>query len=209
MAYEILRVGLVAAVITVTTNLTVGLITSIVGHAGAEAIAGYGIGSRLEYLLVPLAFSMGAPLVAIVGTCIGAGDRKRALRAAWAGAAIVGSVAAVVGVTGALRPAGWMGLFSADPAVIAEGSRYLRIAGPFYGFFGAGMALYFASQGAGRLAWPLIAGLTRLAVAGFGGWLAFRLTQDLSYVYLALGLALASFGLIVAAAVASGSWGRR
>ncbi len=82
--------GLVAAAITVTTNLTVALTTGIVGRAGAQAIAGYGIGSRLEYLLIPLAFSLGAPLVAIVGTCIGAGDYARARRAAWLGAAMAG-----------------------------------------------------------------------------------------------------------------------
>ncbi len=207
MLYEILRVGLIAAAITVTTNLTVALTTGIVGRAGAQAIAGYGIGSRLEYLLIPLAFSLGAPLVAMVGTCIGAGDQARAQRAAWLGAAIAGTVAELVGLAAALHPAGWMTFFSADPAVIAHGSQYLRIVGPFYGFFGVGMVLYFASQGAGRLAWPLVAGLLRLAVAGAGGWLAYYWTQDLPAVFVALGLALAVFGTVVAGAVAFGAWG--
>jgi len=207
LLYEILRVGLVAAAITVTTNVTVALTTGIVGRAGSEAIAGYGIGSRLEYLLIPMAFAMGAPLVAMVGTCIGAGDRARALRAAWLGAAIGGTVAETVGVLAAVFPAAWMGLFSADADVIAQGSQYLRIVGPFYGFFGVGMVLYFASQGAGRLAWPLIAGLSRLAVAGAGGWLAYAWTRDLAAVFLMLGLALAVFGTVIAGAVARGAWG--
>ena len=207
LLYEILRVGLVAAAITVTTNVTVALTTGIVGRAGSEAIAGYGIGSRLEYLLIPMAFAMGAPLVAMVGTCIGAGDRARALRAAWLGAAIGGTVAETVGVLAAVFPAAWMGLFSADAEVIAQGSQYLRIVGPFYGFFGVGMVLYFASQGAGRLAWPLIAGLSRLAVAGAGGWLAYAWTRDLAAVFLMLGLALAVFGTVIAGAVARGAWG--
>ena len=206
LLYEILRVGLIAAAITVTTNLTVALTTGIVGRAGTQAIAGYGIGSRLEYLLIPLAFSLGAPLVAMVGTCIGAGKPERALRAAWSGALIAGLVAEAIGVAAACFPAGWMTLFSADPAVIAQGSQYLRIVGPFYGFFGVGMVLYFASQGAGRMAWPLIAALARLTVAGAGGWLAYAWTQDLAAVFGALGLALAVFGLLVAAAVARGAW---
>ena len=207
LLYEILRVGLVAAAITVTTNVTVALTTGIVGRAGSEAIAGYGIGSRLEYLLIPMAFAMGAPLVAMVGTCIGAGDRARALRAAWLGAAIGGTVAETVGVIAAVFPAAWMSLFSADAGVIAQGSQYLRIVGPFYGFFGVGMVLYFASQGAGRLAWPLIAGLSRLAVAGAGGWLAYAWVHDLAAVFLMLGLALAVFGTVIAGAVARGAWG--
>ena len=107
----------------------------------------------------------------------------------------------------ALFPAGWMTWFSADPVVIAQGAQYLRIVGPFYGFFGAGMVLYFASQGAGRLAWPLVAGLSRLAVAGAGGWLAYYWTQDLGAVFAALALALAVFGTVIAGAVALGAWG--
>jgi hypothetical protein len=38
-----------------------------------------------------------------------------------------------------------------------------------YVFFGVGMAIYFASQGMGRMTWPLAAGLARVAVVGFGG----------------------------------------
>ena len=207
LLYEILRVGLVAAAITVTTNLTVALTTGIVGRAGSQAIAGYGIGSRLEYLLIPVAFSLGAPLVAMVGTCIGAGKLARAQRAAWLGAAIAGTVAELIGVAAALYPASWMTLFSADPVVIASGSQYLRIVGPFYGFFGAGMVLYFSSQGAGKMTWPLVAGLSRLAVAGVGGWLAYYWTQELPAVFAMLGLALAVFGVVLGAAVSLGAWG--
>ena len=60
--------------------------------------------------------------------------------------------------------------------MIAAGSAYLRIVGPFYGFFGLGMALYFASQGAGALKWPLLAGLSRMVIAVGGGYLLLRAT---------------------------------
>ncbi len=90
--------------------------------------------------------------------------------------------------------------------MLDAGSRYLRAVGPFYGLFGLGMALYFASQGAGRLLWPLLANLTRLAIAAGGGCLALRWSADISYVFLALGAALAAFGLMTAGAVASGAW---
>ena len=55
----------------------------------------------------------------------------------------------------ALFPLAWLTLFGNDPAMLEAGARYLRIVGPVYGLFGLGMALYFASQGAGRLLWPL------------------------------------------------------
>ena len=86
---DILRVGVVGSVSTLQTTLTVALTTALVGAAaGPDAVAGYGTGSRLEYLLIPLVFGLGAPLVALVGTNIGAGQQQRALRAALLGGAV-------------------------------------------------------------------------------------------------------------------------
>lgn len=203
---DILRVGLVAALITVATNLTIAIATALVGAFGPAAIAGYGVGSRLEYLLIPLVFGLGGPLVAMVGTNIGAGRRDRALRVAWVGAAIATALCAFIGGCAALFPRAWLSLFDSDPAMIEAGSRYLHAVGPVYGLFGLGMALYFASQGAGRLLWPLLANFARLVIASAGGWLALRWTGSLTAVFVALSVALATFGLINAAAVARGAW---
>jgi Na+-driven multidrug efflux pump len=203
---DILKVGLVAALVTVTTNLTIAIATGYVGRFGPAAIAGYGTGARLEYLLVPLVFGLGGPLVAMVGTNIGAGQRERALRSAWTGAAIATGLAEAIGLAAAAAPHLWLRLFDTDPAMLDAGARYLRAVGPFYGLFGLGMALYFASQGAGRLLWPLLANLTRLTIAAGGGWLALRHDGDLSHIFLALSVALTAFGLINAGAVAGGAW---
>src|SRR5206468_3662755 len=173
---DILRVGAVAALITIQTNLTIAIATGFVGRFGPAAIAGYGTGSRVEYLLVPLVFGLGGPLVAMVGTNIGAGQRERALRAAWTGAAIATGLAEAIGLAAAAAPRAWLGLFDRDPAMLDAGTRYLHAVGPFYGFFGLGLALYFASQGAGRVLWPLFANLARLAIAAGGGWLVLHST---------------------------------
>jgi putative MATE family efflux protein len=203
---EILRVGAVAALITVQTNLTIAIATGLVGRFGPAAIAGYGTGSRLEYLLVPLVFGLGAPLVAMVATNIGAGQRERALRSAWIGAGLATGLTEMIGLGAAAFPHAWLSLFGTDPAMLDSGARYLRAVGPCYGLFGLGLALYFASVGAGRLLWPLLANLTRLAIAGGGGWLALRWGGDVSHVFLALSAALAVFGLMNAVAVAGGAW---
>jgi putative MATE family efflux protein len=203
---DILRVGAVAALITVQTNLTIAIATGFVGRFGPAAIAGYGTASRLEYLLVPLVFGLGGPLVAMVGTNIGAGQRDRALRAAWIGAGIAAGLTEIIGLCAAAVPHAWLSLFDTDPAMLDAGSRYLHVVGPFYGLFGLGLALYFASQGAGRLLWPLLANLTRLAIAAGGGWLALQWSGDVTYVFVALSAALAVFGLMNAGAVASGAW---
>ena len=203
---DILRVGLVAALITVQTNLTIAIATALVGAFGPAAIAGYGTGSRLEYLLIPLVFGLGGPLVAMVGTNIGAGRPERALRVAWIGAAIGAGICEIIGFAAAAEPRAWLSLFGSDPAMIDAGSRYLQAVGPVYGLFGLGMALYFAAQGAGRLLWPLLANMARLVIAAGGGYMALRWTGNLTDVFLALAAALAAFGLINAAAVASGVW---
>jgi putative MATE family efflux protein len=206
---DILGVGAVASVTSVQTNVIIALATALVATtAGAGAAAGYGTGARLEYLLIPIIFGIGAPLVALVGTNIGAGQRKRALRIAFAGGAIAFAITEAIGIAAAIWPRLWIAQFSSDPRVIETGTTYLRLVGPSYGFFGLGLALYFASQGAGRLFWPLCAGFLRMLVAIGGGWLALRLTGSLYWLFAALALGLFLHGAVLLAAIASGAWFR-
>ena len=207
---DILRVGAVASVTTLQTTLTVGLTTALVGAAaGPDAIAGYGTGGRLEYLLVPLVFGLGAPLVALVGTNVGAGQRPRALRVALIGGGLAFLLTETIGVAAAIWPNAWLGLFGHDPSMLETGAAYLRAVGPTYGFFGLGLSLYFASQGAGRLFWPLTAGMLRMTIAIGGGWLALHTTGSLGWVFVALSVALVTYGVTIFTAVASGAWFRR
>lgn len=203
---DILRVGLVGTVSTVATNLAIGITTALVGAYGTAAIAGYGTASRLEYLLVPLVFGLGAPLVAMVGTCIGAGQRERALRATWIGAAIAFAMTEAIGLWAAAYPAAWLSLFNTEPAMIEAGSQYLRIVGPWYGFFGLGLVLYFASQGAGRLLWPVLGNIARLVVAVAGGWLALHGGYAITGVFAAQAAAMVVYGIANAWAIAGGAW---
>jgi putative MATE family efflux protein len=205
----ILKVGGIASLSSIQTNLAIMITTGIVGTFGPAALAGFGTGSRLEYLMVPIAFGVGGPLVAIVGTNMGAGQRQRALRAAWVGAAIGFGLTEAIGVAAALHPTGWLSLFGNDPDMLATGSLYLRCVGPFYGFFGLGLVLYFASQGAGRMFWPVASQFLRLLVAGAGSALAFWLGGGLASVFAMIGVALAAFGLGVAASIVGGAWSAR
>ena len=206
---DILRVGLPGALNTVLTNSTVLALTGIVGQFGTFALAGYGIGARLEYLQIPLVFGMGAALVAMVGTNVGAGRRHRAEQVAWTGALIAAVATGAFGLWGALMPDAWLGVFTADPAVLAAGRSYLRIVGPVYAFFGIGLALYFASQGAGRLRWPITASVVRLVVAVGGAWLGgLVLGGGLTAVFVAMAVSLVLLGSINMAALGGGAWRR-
>ena len=205
---DILRVGGPSLVNNVQTNLTVVVLTALVGPFGSVALAGYGMGVRLEYLQIPIVFGFGSALVTMVGTNVGAGRHERARRVAWTGALMAAAVTGTIGLGAALFPHAWLGLFTSEPDVLAAGAAYLRVVGPVYGFFGLGLALYFASQGAGRLLWPILASAARLVVAGVGGWLAVRVAGvELHGLFVVMAVALVAFGGIVAGAIRLGAWG--
>ena len=204
---DILKVGAVGSISALQTNLTIAITTGMVGGAyGAEALAGYGTGVRLEYLLIPLVFGIGAPLVAMVGTSIGAGDQQRAMKVSVTGSVFAFAIAEVIGIGCAIWPRAWLSLFSHDAAMQTTGIAYLHAVGPFYGFFGLGLALYFASQGAGKLFWPLLAGMLRVLIAVGGAWYALHIHAPQIWVFLALGLAMLAYGAILASAIWSGAW---
>ncbi|MEW6453784.1 MAG: MATE family efflux transporter [Pseudomonadota bacterium] len=203
---DILNVGLTSSIVSLSTNVTAATATGLAGLVSPAAVAGYGTGVRLEYLLVPLVFGLGAPVAAMVGTCIGAGNRARALRVAWTGAAIAGGITEVIGLAAAIFPAAWLSLFGDDPKMIEVGTSYLRIVGPAYGFFGGGLALYFASQGAGKVGWAMMVAVLRVVIAAGGGWIAVTQFGGSSGLFIVLSVALVIYGIANVVAVASGVW---
>ncbi len=208
--WDILRVGLIASVSAFTANLTAMLVTGLVGRFGVAALAGYGIGVRLEFMLVPLAFGIGSGLTTIVGVAAGANDWKRAVRAAWIGSLVAGLGIGAFGWFVALVPEGWARLFSDDPEVISATVAYITRVAPFYCLFGLGMTLSFASQGANRMTAPFLAGLARLFVATLGGWFAVEhLGWGLPGVFTAIAAGMICFGALIAGPLLVRPWHSR
>jgi len=207
---SILSVGALATLNPLLTNALVALTAALVGaYAGTAAVAGYGIAVRLEYLLIPIAFGLGARMVAMVASNIGAGQPERAMKIALTGGAMAFVLAEAIGLAAAFFPEAWLRLFGAEDHMLEAGATYLRTVGPVYGFFAMGFSMYFASQGAGRLKWPLLAGLLRLLMAVGVGGLALHLTGSLTVFFLVAAVAMSLYGLIILTAVASGSWFER
>lgn len=206
---DILSVGGISAIGTVQTNLTVAFVTGLVGIYGTAALAGYGIGSRLDYLLIPLLFGLGSAAVTMVGANIGAGKVARARRVAWISALIAGGATEIIGLLAAFFPAAWIGLFTDDAEVLAIGSEYLRLVGPTYGFFGMGLLIYFSSQGAKRVGMPVLGGTIRMAVAGGGGWLVLHVFGgDRVALFATAAAASVAYGLMVALMLRYSRWRR-
>jgi len=197
--WEILRVGLIASVSAFTANLTAMLVTGLVGRFGVAALAGYGIGVRLEFMLVPLAFGIGSGLTTLVGVAAGANEWRRAVRAAWIGSLIAAAALGLCGWILALVPESWARLFTSDPKVIEATVAYITRVAPFYCFFGLGMTLSFASQGAGRMTAPFVASMVRLIIATVGGWVTIEvLGWGLPGVFVAVAGGMIAFGGLIA-----------
>lgn len=199
---EILRVGAISSLSALQTVLTAVVLTGFVGRHGAAALAGYGVGLRLELLQIPLVFAVGQALVVLVGTHIGAGRPARAKHIAWVGAGFAASISLVIGIAAFIFPLAWVGLFSSDASVLQSGSSYLRTVAPFYPLLAAGIALYFASQGAGRVLRPMLAGTVRLALVIAGG----LMVTSLEGVFVVIAAAMIVFGALTAWFVASTDW---
>src|SRR5262249_35699756 len=159
----------------VLNNLTLALLTGFVSALGAAQLAGFGVAVRLEDLLYPLAFGLGAGALAMVATNIGARNFPRAARvastAAGLDAAGAGSAGATgcIGLFGVLSPGTWSALFTGAPGVHAVAAEYLVIVGLAYPFLGLGLTLASSFQAAGRPLWPLIGITGRAAVVAIGG----------------------------------------
>jgi putative MATE family efflux protein len=207
---DILQVGLLSAIGTVQVNLTVAFVTAAVGRFGADAIAGYGIASRLDYLQIPLLFGFGTAVVTMIGINVGANQPDRARRIALIGAAVAFGFTELLGVLAACFPQAWLGLFSHDSRVLTLGSQYLRSVAPTYGAIGIGMILYFASQGAKRVLLPVLAGTARMAVAALIGWLAVAwLDASLPTLFQIIAVSAVLYGGLVSATMMKRGWGRR
>jgi putative MATE family efflux protein len=178
---DILKVGIPGLINTAITNLSVVVLTGIAGQFGPQAAIGYAMGSRLEYIMQPIAFGFGTAIVAMVGTNWGAQQYGRARQIAWTGATTIALLCGALGLIVAIQPSIWLGLFSQDAEVARLGAMYLHIVGPVYLCFGLGLGLFFVSQGFGRGFTAMLANAVRLVVNAAAGlaavyWLDFGVT---------------------------------
>jgi len=207
---RILSVGAVACALAAVSNLTTILVTAQLAAYGAAAVAAYGVSARLEFMMIPLAFGVGSALTALVGRAVGQGDWALARCTAWVGGAMAFAVCAVVGVAVAVAPLTFAAVFASDAEVLAIAALALSCIGPAFAGFGLGMAMYFAAMGAGRMGWPVVAGLSRLGIAVLGGWLLGEvLGMGLAGHFLAVAAGITAYGVLAAQAVRPGVWAAR
>ena len=194
---DIMKVGSGGLINSITIAGTVAVVTGTVSNYGIEALAGYGLGSRLEIILTPLVFGVGSVLTASVGVNIGAKQFARAKKIAWSGAIIAFIIVGIIGFTVTIFPEIWLNNFDANFLTKQFGILYLSIVAPFYCLFGAGQALYFASQGTGKIALPVSVGILRFLIVSISAYLVLHFSLPIEIIFYAVstGLALTGIGL--------------
>jgi putative MATE family efflux protein len=208
MFLDILKVGAISCLSPLQTVLTILIFTKILAGFGAATLAGYGIGSRLEFLLVPISFAFGVASVPMVGMAMGAGLITRARKVAWIAGAASGLTVGLIGLIVAIKPSLWVSLFTSDPGVTAAAYSYFAWAGPAFGFFGMGTCLYFSSQGAAKMVGPVLAGTLRLVLVGLGGWWLASAGAPAWTLFALVAAAMIVFGLAIALSVRLTRWGK-
>ncbi|MDA0953860.1 MAG: MATE family efflux transporter [Proteobacteria bacterium] len=202
---RILKQGSLAATQSFMTVLYALVTTLIFSRYGTDWLAGYGLAVRLELIMIPMIFGMGASLIAIVGAYAGAQRRAEAIAIAWQGILINVALMGTIGLALALMPDLWCGLVGSDTAVIGACSKSLQFIAPTYVFLALGLSCYFVSQALDTLALPVFGSFVRLAIVVSG---LLWITPE-TVISAALGLvavAAACYGIVVGVGLKLGPW---
>ena len=204
---NIFEVAIPASISPLLTVGTILVLTGLVGTFGTEALAGYGIGSRVEFLMIPLIFGIGTAMTSIVGANIGANNIDRAETVGIYGGSTAGAVSIFIGITLALFPDAWIQYFTDDVKAYEITKLYIQIVGPFYIFQGVGLSLYFASQGANAMKWPTIATIARFLIASIGGGVSiYWFNLGIESIFVSSSIAMMIFGTMIFVSIKRGAW---
>lgn len=191
---QIIRIGTPASIEQSTIALSTTILTALVAIAGAEAVAAYGIGTRITSLVVLPAIGLQRGVEATVGQNLGANQSERAKRGVIAAVGMIFAVLTALSAVIYVSADSIVDVFitgAQSAAVIELGAQYLQIAGITYAFLGA----FYIIQGGFRGS-----GSTRIAMMfAILGFIVLRGT--LSYLFvepLALGATGVWYGEAVA-----------
>lgn len=208
---RILRVGTPNAVDHMATSLGFVVLMGLVAGFGTVVVAAYGIGQRIIHFLNVAIWGATTALLTMVGQNLGAGQFDRAEEIAHRGIRSTVGVLLLVSLAAYLLRGPLYRVFIGDPAVIAEGMRFLGIFGfsvPFFGLFAATSAVF---RGAGDTVPPMVFSVVRLwGLRIFSSW-ALGYAAGLGPLGLWIGMSLSNYlgGLGLYLWLRRGTWKRR
>lgn len=147
---DILHVGIPAAATNAIVPIATAIITAMIARYGAEAVAGFGVASRIESLVLVMYYALSAIIGPFVGQNLSAGKEERILLALrlctlfclGSGLLIAGLLAVLAGTLPTL--------FSDNDAVINVAKLFLWLAPVGYGSYGMVMVMNASFNGLGK-----------------------------------------------------------
>lgn len=147
---DILHVGIPAAGTNAIVPIATAIITAMIAVYGPEAVAGFGVASRIESLVLVMFYALSAVIGPFVGQNLSVGNQSRILQAMrlsmlfCVGAGL--AVAALLALLSGALPT----IFSDNPAVNRVGTLFLLIAPIGYAGYGLVMTINAAFNGMGK-----------------------------------------------------------
>jgi putative MATE family efflux protein len=185
----------------------IGLVRILTGF-GSVAVAGNTIGIRIILFALLPSYGVSQAAATLVGQNLGAGKPDRAEAAAWTAGLYNTICLAVVGTIFLLFAPQLIAIFTDDPAVAEHGIRCLRIVAAGFLFYGYGMVLTQAFNGAGDTRTP-----TWIHIGCLWLWelpLAWALAHPLGFgptgVFIAVSVAFSTLALVSAVLFSRGTW---
>lgn len=133
---QILYLGIPNIGTRLIVPLGMGIVTRIAASHGYEAVAGYGIGTRVEYLSLSVVYALAAVIGPFIGQNLGAGRPDRVREGFRKGEHIAAGVGAFFCAASLLLADRAAGLFSADMRVAGAAATYIRIVSAAYALQG-------------------------------------------------------------------------
>jgi len=147
---DILHVGIPAAGTNVIVPVGTAVITAMIARYGTDAVAGFGVASRLESMMLVVFYAMSAIIGPFVGQNFSAGNAERILRSLWLCTVFCLAsgfvIAALLASSSGLLP----GLFSDSDSVRGVTSLFLWIVPISYGTYGMVMVMNASFNGLGH-----------------------------------------------------------